>query len=311
MTVNVARRSRRPTSATAAAVEADSGPMGGFAPPFTPRLVPGESFTIGEINQTVFDCPSCSRPLALGARRCPGCSAWLVNGVRLSKASAFVAAGLAVGLLAGTGGGFLFGRNQLPTLAAAAVLTPVASSDLAAPVGPSTVPSGAPTASPSAVPETATPSVDTASGGAIPPAARAALVQVVAADDRLAVSGAALESALGAPTFDASNVARILRAVSAESVQDRQLAVRVAAWNGSAAIGTQLGDFYESIHVAAANALISSVRDAAAYRVAATSIVGLLADIPAMDAALRVVASSAGVSLPAAATSFATSSAAP
>ena len=40
------------------------------------------SIAIGEIDQTIFDCPSCSRPLALGDRRCPGCRTRLLHGVQ-------------------------------------------------------------------------------------------------------------------------------------------------------------------------------------------------------------------------------------
>jgi hypothetical protein len=85
MTVNVARRSRRRTS----------------SPRREPSVAPTESLAIGEINQTVFDCPNCSRPLALGARRCPGCGTHLVLGVPLVKASVLGGVGLAIGIAHG------------------------------------------------------------------------------------------------------------------------------------------------------------------------------------------------------------------
>ena len=65
-----------------------------------------KSLSIGEIEQTVFSCPSCQRPLAMGARKCPGCKTHLVAGVGLTNASGFVALGLAVGLaIAGVAAG--------------------------------------------------------------------------------------------------------------------------------------------------------------------------------------------------------------
>jgi hypothetical protein len=318
MTVNAARRTRRRTPAASApeielapALELvpESTPASRRAPmpapafrptpasAFTPRMVPGDSLTIGEINQTVFDCPVCSRPLALGAGRCPGCSTRLVNGVRLSKASAFVAAGLAIGLLAGAGAGFLIGSGQAAA-APAAGLMPLASP---AESGDPIVASVAPSPSATAVPATPTPSADPGSGSSITPAARAALIQVIGANDQLTVARSELQSALASRIFDASDVARILRSVSADSVQAEQLAIRVAAWSGSAAVGSQLGAFYGTIHDAAAEALVASVQNSAAYRTAATSMVGLLADIPAIDAAVRSVAAEAGVTVPEAA----------
>jgi hypothetical protein len=80
MTVNAARRPRR-RSVKPASEPVQTAPVGSFA--------------IGEINQTVFDCPTCSRPLALGTRRCPGCRTRLVLGVPMSKAMIFATAGLA------------------------------------------------------------------------------------------------------------------------------------------------------------------------------------------------------------------------
>lgn len=307
MTANIAPRTRRraPAKKTEPIEESSLGPSlierpaPSFAPSppaaFVPRLVPGDSMTIGEIDQTVFDCPSCSRPLALGARRCPGCSVRLVNGVVLGKASKFVVAGLALGLLAGGAGGFLFG---LGSAAAAPALGAGASP------GASGVPSVGPvvaSADPSAPASTAPPSPTASVGatpGSIPPATRAALVQTAGSNDRMTAARADLTAALAASTFDASDVARILRSVSADSVHAEQVATRIAAWSGSAAVGTRLAAFYGTIHEAAADSLVASVRNVAAYRAAATTMVGLLAGIPALDDEIRAAASSLGVVIP-------------
>ena len=105
MTVDAARRSRRRTPVAGRDSE--------------PYIAPATSIAIGEIGQTIFECPSCARPLALGVGRCPGCGTRLVRGVALGKASAFIAIGLAVGLLAGAGAGLAFGLTHAAAAPAA------------------------------------------------------------------------------------------------------------------------------------------------------------------------------------------------
>src|SRR5712671_1260637 len=123
MTVDAARRTRRRVP------KVSPGPE--------PLFVPPSTMAIGELDQTIFECPSCSRPLALGARRCPGCGTRLIAGVTLGKASSFVAVGLAIGLLAGTGGGIVFGFSHAPVPApAAAVGGPGSTAAVSSPAGP-------------------------------------------------------------------------------------------------------------------------------------------------------------------------------
>ena len=259
-------------------------------------VAPGSSLSIGEIDQTVFDCPSCARPLALGTHRCPGCGTHLVRGVTLSKASVFVAAGLAIGLLVGGGAGFLFGGG------AGAAAAPIVAAD------PSSSPAGSGAARSAAPGASATPTatvVDPSSTpppppSDIPPVTRSALVQVAATNDRLAASGAELRAVLAARPFDASAVAQVLRSISADSVFAEQLAGRVAAWPASAELGAGLSAFYDAVHETAASGLVASVQNAAAYRSAATKMLDLLDGMAAIDAALQAVADSAGVALPAA-----------
>ena len=275
MTVDAARRTRRRASAKGAAPE--------------PTIAPTASISIGEFDQTIFQCPSCARPLALGARRCPGCGTRLIAGVTLGKASGFIAAGLAVGLLLGAGGGFLLSARQ------AAAVAPASAAASAAPLsGSNGAGSPAPTATATPGP-TATATSGTAG---IPLATRTALVQVVGMNDRLATAEAGLRAALAAASFDSSEVAQILRSVSADSVFRQQIADRIAAWPGSSAVGAQLVTFYGSIHDTAANGLLASVQNRAAYRAAATAMIKLLNDLPAVDAAVRAAAESAGVDLP-------------
>lgn len=275
MTVDAARRTRRRASAKSTAPE--------------PTIAPAASMAIGEFEQTIFECPSCARPLALGARRCPGCGIHLIAGVTLSKASGFVAAGLAVGLLLGAGGGFLLSSRQTATAtpaSAAASAAPLSGSNGAATPGPTATATPGPTA------------LGSAGSAAIPLATRSALVQVVGMNDRLATADASLRAALAARTFDSSEVAQILRSMSADAPFRQQLADRIAAWPGSSAVGARLVTFYGSIHDTAENGLLASVQNRAAYRATATAMVKLLDGLPAVDTALRAAAESAGIDLP-------------
>jgi len=277
MTVDAARRTRR------RAPKASTAPEPMYAPPST--------IAIGEIGQTIFECPSCSRPLALGARRCPGCGTRLIGGVTLVKASGFAAVGLAVGLLMGAGGGIVFGLSHAtvpaPVVAVGGSGGTSAGGSTPAGVGATAAPTGTPTPTASPV-------------STIPPLARSALTQAVATNDRLATAKAELRAALAASAFDASSVAQILRGVSADSLYGEQLAGYVATWTDAGDTGTTLSIFYSTTHELATNGLVASVRNTSAYRAAATAMIKQLNGLPAVDAAMRAAAQSAGFELPAA-----------
>jgi hypothetical protein len=198
--------------------------------------------------------------------------------------------GLAVGLLAGAGGGIVFGLSHAtappPVAAVGGPGTPAGGSNPAG-AGPTATPTGTPT--PTASPESN-----------IPPLARSALTQAVATNDRLATAKAGLKAALAAPTFDASSVAQILRGVSADSLYGEQLAGYVATWSAAGDAATTLSTFYGTTHDLAANGLLASVRNASAYRSAARAMIKQLDGLPALDAAMRSAAQSAGFELPAA-----------
>ncbi len=276
MTVNVARRPRRRTTPPSIPLEPE------------PTIAPAATFAIGEINQTVFDCPSCSRPLALGARRCPGCQTRLINGVQIAKASMFAAVGLAVGLLSGGAAGLAYGLGHPSTSGPAPIVAITSPSAVAGDPTPS------PTAVASATPP-ASPSDDPNSG--IPPLARSAMDQALAVNGRLASAADLLRGELAARALDASAVAQVLRVASADSVFADDVADRLTSWSGSAAVANHLKTFYLSVHETAAAGLDASVRNTAAYSASARALVRLLAGMPALDAELRASAASAGVTL--------------
>jgi hypothetical protein len=276
MTVNVARRRSR--SRAAAAPEAPSIP-------------------IGEINQTIFACPACARPLALGSHKCPGCGTRIVMGVQLRRASVFTAVGLFAGLLLGAGG--LFAAITLDRLvnapdpggqaAAAAAVT----AGQPAGSGPGTTA----TAKPSAPVATATPRPTAATTDA-PALTRSALGQAVALNERILESGEALRAALAAKRFDAFAVSQVLRTMSSDAVVGLGLTPHIGAWRGGATAATDLTAFYTSVKATAAEGLAASVRNEKAYRTAATRQVELLAGLDAVDAVVRDASVAAGVTLP-------------
>jgi len=282
MTVNAARRTRRRAAAPTAE------PLIG---------APNDTLAIGEFEQTVFDCPKCARPLAMGARRCPGCGTRLLIGVPLSKASLFVIAGLAVGLLIGGPGGIAWGLSRATSAAPA----PVAVIPSTAPITGSTGGPGSGTAASAAPLPSALPGPG--GGGstgttAMPTSIQAALGQATTMNGRFAVDATALASALASRTFDASGVAQTLRSMSADSLYAEQVATRVSGWSDSAAIGADLATLYSGIHDIAEQTLVASVRNESAYREAARDMLTLLAAARTLDQQIADLATANGVTLP-------------
>jgi hypothetical protein len=271
MTVNAARRPRRRAAAL----------------PPEPIVVPAESIAIGEIDQTVFDCPTCARPLAMGTRRCPGCGTHLIIGVPMSKASVIATGGLVLGLLLGWATGVVFGLVSRPLVVAPA---PV--------VVPSVAPVGGGGTLATPVPIASAPVAPGGWTGGMPAIARSALSQAVTVNDHFAAASASLSAVLAAPSFDPSDVAQILRAISAESVYGEQLAAKVSSWSDSAAVGQRLNGLYGAIHDTAGEGLLASVRNEAAYRQSAKTMITLLAGLRSVDAELRALAEANGVTLP-------------
>jgi hypothetical protein len=271
MTVNAVRRSRR----RAASPAPESGQAADLA--------------IGEIDQTVFDCPKCSRPLAVGARRCPGCRTRLVLGTPLTKASVFASSGLAIGLLVGGLGGAIFGLTRAVPAQAAPIVEPSAAPGGGSGAGASSLPRA------SALPGSGGGGGST---GGMPSISSSALVQAVTVNQRLRSASGVLSASVAASKFDAQAVAQTLRTISADTVYGRELADKVAGWSGSAVLGTDLGTLYDSIHDTAAEALTVSVTDPTSYRQAAKAMVRLLASLSAMETQMEELAVSNGVDLP-------------
>jgi hypothetical protein len=273
MTVNVARRNRRRT----------------FEPP--PETVPvTESIAIGEINQTVFDCPSCARPLVLGTRRCPSCGTRLILGVATSKAAFLGGLGLAIGILAGGTIGYTAGVSR-------AAAAPAAAGAVLASGAPGLAGGGGKVANSIRATATPAPSATGSSSGAVPALSRSALLQAVGVNSRLGAGATALQASLKERVFDASVVAQTLRTISGDSVFGLQLAGRMGDWPASATLGLDLATFYDSVHQTAIDGLVASVRDDAAYRSTAVAMLKVLAGLSAVDAETASVAGQIGVDI--------------
>lgn len=281
MTVEVARRRTRKTTPKAATSEPAIGaPIGA-----------SERISIGEIEPTVFSCPNCQRPLAIGARHCPGCRTHLVNGVQLGKASLFVTFGLVVGIAVGgaIGGMALLGTNATRDAEIAAA---VSAALAAANVRPVPVATAAPLA-------TSHPLATARPETSIPGLARAAIIQSASLNAELAAAVPILQSALAAKDFDAYPVFQALRTVSGNAVTGRQLAAHIGGWSDGSELEANLAAFYTSIQSTASEGLGASIHNEAAYKSAAIAMLQLLGGLGAIDAQLHAAASAAGVTIPA------------
>jgi hypothetical protein len=281
MTVDVARRRTRRTTKVAP----------------TPDPAPArasESFAIGEINQTVFSCPNCQRPLALGAKHCPGCKTHLVRGVQLSKASGFVVIGLVVGLAIGgaAGGAVLLGNSaSRDAEIAARVAAAVAAAEAARPAPVETT-SPLATAQPIATAAPVEPD-------GVPPLARSALIQAANVNAQLAAAAPVLQSALAAKTFDTYTVFQVLRSVSADAVAGRPLVTPIGGWSPGKELAASMSAYYSQIQDVAAESLSASIRNEPAYKAGAKEMLKVLAGLAALDAQLHEVATDAGITFPA------------
>jgi hypothetical protein len=234
---------------------------------------------IGVADAQIFDCPACRRPLAVGVSRCPSCRTRLFGGIRATKAAGFVATGLMVGLIIGTGG-------------TAAVLT------LARPVpAPIVIPMPVMVPLPSVAPVlTAAPVVDpappTISGGA-----RSALHQSTLIDARLVADADRLGAALTSKASTA-DLARILRSMAADAAVGERLAAELAGWSDGAIVAAGLTEAYAAVGATAASGTHASLSNTRAYQEASRDMLAVVDGITTLDADVRALAATVGVELP-------------
>lgn len=236
-----------------------------------------KGITIGETDAHVFSCPSCARPLTEGTSRCPGCGARRIMGVRVKRAGAILVLGVVLGVFVGgvaTASAMALSLHRpMPAVAEEPSLAPVAA--IAASAAPSAV----------------------AQVGA-PAAAVSALSGTAVVNGRIAVDAATLDATLtgqGAPTIE---IARALRSLAADATLGVDLTGRLGLWRDGASVMSKLDDFYRTMATTANVAFRASLTDEAAYRKAGAEMMTVLAQLGAVDAASRSLATTVDLELP-------------
>lgn len=242
--------------------------------------------TIGDRDVNVFSCPSCARPLVVGARRCPGCRTRLVMGIQLGRAGLFLALGVAMGSLLGGGSVALTVQDRLAAaIAAPAGVVPVPTLGAAAPLVTDPIAS-APTTVDGPIPP-----------GAVPPAAVWSLTQTAEINARIAAATPVLTKAAIANTVDTAAVAAALRAIVSDTASGADLSARLGAWTAASGLSADLGQFYADARATARSGLTASLSNDAAYRRAAQEMLAILESLGTLDARSRTLAEAAGVTL--------------
>lgn len=244
---------------------------GSATPDSTPTTT---SFAIGEMETRVSYCPSCGTPVSEGTWRCPGCGGKLILGVTLKRGSAILAVGFALGILAGS-------------LVTASVI-PVPLRD--APADAAVVASSAPVAA--VIPTAAAVAI------AAPQAAVTALSGTALVNGRISADAAALAATLADPKAATIDIAKGLRALSADAALGIDLAARLAPWPEADQARGQLDAFYRTMTTTATLALRESLNDASGYRRSATEMLGVVPGLSAVDTASRTLAATIDLELP-------------
>jgi hypothetical protein len=236
-----------------------------------------QPLAIGEPDANIFNCPSCARPLATGAQRCPGCGTRLILATPARRVGIFVSAGLVIGLLFGYSFAAAMGAVSEPRTGSTATPAPT--------IGP-------PIASvPVVIGQTPAPTV--------PAVSRAALGQAAALNARLLDGQANLRVLLRDEDLDSAAVADTLRSLAADAAFGQDLAARLGQWDDAYELSLDLANLYGSVRTTSREALGASIRNDPAYRAAAQKMIAVLDELPPLDARLRELAETIGMRLPA------------
>jgi hypothetical protein len=235
-----------------------------------------EPIAVGEVDQHVFNCPRCARPLGTGTLVCPGCGSRLLFGVRANMAAGFLVTGLVVGAL--LGGGVMYAGR--PSDAGAIAAAPSAHAPSAAP--------GNAAASPTASPLTPT-------EAGVPSKAVAALRQAAILNTRFVSQAAVLRTLIRSNSTRPADIATVLRSVNTDALFGFDLAPSIAPWPAAAKVSADLQTFYGSVRDSAQSGLRASVSNAKAYRAAGKRMLALLARLTVLDAAAAKVVADAGL----------------
>ena len=249
-----------------------------------------KGLAIGETDANVFNCPSCARPLSEGTNKCPGCGVHLVMGVRLKRAGAILALGMALGILIGG------------VTTAAAITVSLAD--------PATAVKPVASAAPSAAVASVAPSF-AAVDPVAPATAISALSGTAVVNGRITVDAATLTATLARTDASTIEIARALRSLAADAALGIDLAGRLGTWTDAKLVQAGLNDFYQAMADAAHGGLRASLADAAAYRKAGADMIVVLATLSDIDSRSRALAGANGLELPPVAIPSAAASRAP
>jgi hypothetical protein len=227
---------------------------------------------IGEHDREIFNCPTCQRPLATGASRCPGCGTRLLMGVQARKATTMLATGAVAGAIVG---GLIVALILLAMRPATTVGGP-----LVDPVTGSPIPTNAPV-QPKPVPR----------------AASNALIRTTGLNARMAQQVPGLAAAVKPAKPNSSEVARLLRTVNSDAGLAANAVPALAAWPEGKLLAVQLEQFYSEVRHTAASALDVTLNNSAAYRRNGQRMVALLGKIDTLQDAARTLAEAHGINL--------------
>jgi hypothetical protein len=226
-----------------------------------------------------FSCPACSRPLARGVMRCTGCGVRFFMGVRLKRASGFLALGVVLGVLAG---------GPITASAITAILREANAAAVVAPVGP-----------PRDTSAIAAPSIPVQIPvHAVPQAAISALSGTAVVNGRIALDTVTLSGTLADRNASSIEIARAFRSLAADAALGIDVAGRLGSWPQAAAVKSELETFYVTMADSARTALRAPFSDNAGYRRSATAMVTVLAGLGGVDAKSRALASTVNLELP-------------
>ncbi|HEY0443747.1 MAG TPA: hypothetical protein VGC90_05970 [Candidatus Limnocylindrales bacterium] len=231
---------------------------------------------IGEPDRNIFNCPVCSRPLVVGAARCPNCKTRLILGTPMKRVTIFSFVGVLLGIVLSWGVSTGLAATQ-------GLGRPAPSASASARASAATVASPLPTGP---------------VGDLIPPISRSALGQTGVLDNRLAEGAAALRNALKEKDLDSAAVADILRSLAADASFGEGLAPRLGTWDQATEVSVALGAIYTSVRGTAVDGLNASIQNDPAYRAAAQRMLVVMSGIAPLDAEVRTLASVAGVDMP-------------
>jgi hypothetical protein len=227
---------------------------------------PADPMTSGGTDTLVHGCPGCGRTIPKGSRRCDGCGMRLLRDVPARTATTFLGVGLVAGFVVG---------------AALIAVTAPRQADPADAAGLGTGPAG-----PTAVP------LDVASSGL------AALRGTTTLNGRLAAEAGPLARALEAKKLDVAAVVAILRRMSADTRAASAMVGALDVWADAAPQQAALASFYASLSGELNEALKASIGSAQAYRASGKRVLGILTQVPALDAASRQLAEEIDGELP-------------